>query len=98
ARTAIEILVAAPDSKVHFPIVQRERQISGGMCKIEADNASVRMTGLRDLSHIERLPGSVVHTAKQDQRNRVSLPLEQRQDVFFTDDRFASSRGKFNQG
>ena len=41
AGTTIEIFVAAPDRKIHVPIVQLERQISGGVCHVKAHDAAL---------------------------------------------------------
>ena len=41
ARTAVQILVAAPDREIRPPVMEVQRQVSGRMREVEGDDTSL---------------------------------------------------------
>src|SRR5579863_1133096 len=78
SRPAVQILIAAPYGEVRAPLVKLQLQISCGVRQIKTNHTSPRMTRARYASHIERLPGRVIHSTQHDQRDLVSRTLDQR--------------------
>ena len=50
-----------------------------------------------DASHIERLPGDVIHPAKQNEGDRISFAIDQQIDIFLAHAGFAVARRNFDQ-
>src|SRR5216684_1819393 len=74
--TAVEILVVTPNRKVRTPIVEAQFQVSCRVRQIKTNHTTFLMPGVRDGLEIERLTRGVVHTAQQDQCNRVSFAID----------------------
>ena len=81
ARTAVEVLVAAPAREVHVPVVQLQVQVAGGMREIEADIRPHPVRSLGDRRHVEGLAGVEVHAAETDQRQLIAQLVDLRHDV-----------------
>ena len=94
---AVQVFVVAPDGEVGAPIVQPQRNIPGGVREIEAYDASFLMPSFGDRRHIQRLTRNVVHASQQNERDRVSFPLNHRMDIFVAQASLIWARPKFEQ-
>ena len=62
------------------------------MSKVKSDNAAFFMAGFGDRLHIERLAGVIVHSAEENQRDRISFALDRFKNVFGSKCGFAVTR------
>ena len=49
SRTAVQILVAAPDGEVGSPVMKFQGNIACGMSQVKADDAAFFASGFRDV-------------------------------------------------
>src|SRR5262249_56578564 len=69
ARTAVEILVAAPHGEVGLRRMQSERRIADRMRQLEPGDAAGGVCRARDARDVERLTGAKLHPGPQHQRD-----------------------------
>ena len=91
ARPGVEIFVGTPDGEIDIPIVQRERDIAGGMCEIDPDDATALLRQGRDSRDIEELAGEKIHSGEKNERDLIAVFFEQRFDVFLPNRVFSPS-------
>ena len=72
----IEVFVTTPHRKIAAGSVQFEWAVAGSVGTVEADRTAPGVPPLRDLLHIEELPGVVIRIADQNKRDLVSLFLD----------------------
>ena len=64
---AVQVFVVAPDGEVGVPIVQAQRNITGGVREIEAYDASFLMSRFGHGLQIQSLTRNVVHASQQNE-------------------------------
>src|SRR5690606_9462829 len=64
----IHVLITAPGSKIHIPLVQFQFNITRCMGKVPTDESTYSFTSLCNGCNIENLPSIIIHAADQDQR------------------------------
>src|SRR5262249_44092513 len=94
ARAGVQILVAAPDCEVDIAVVQIQLQVAGSVRQVEAYQTSFCMRGCSNCSDVECLSGEIVDIAQHDKRDRLSLTLDQIDDVFGAQSHLRGSRLK----
>lgn len=81
ARTAIQILVCTPDSKIDVPIVQLHGHISNGVRQIPANSDSFASSVSSDPWHIEELSGVKLNAWEEKQCSVGSMLVDDRHDM-----------------
>ena len=77
AGTGIEVLVGAPGREVGCPVVELELDVADGVREIEPDRDATPAAELADGGHVEHLPAVVLDAGQEQQRNTVTVFIEQ---------------------
>jgi hypothetical protein len=94
SRTGIEIFVGTPDGEIDVPVMEMERQVPRGVGEVDSDDAPALLRRRRDSLEIKKLSGEKVYTRQKDDRNLVSVPLDQRLDFLLTNGVFPFPRSR----
>ncbi len=68
ARSAVEVLVRAPDGEIDVVVVERERDVAGGVRELPADDRPDLVGRRRQPPDRQRLTGREVDAVEQDER------------------------------
>src|SRR5229473_2150630 len=77
SRSAIEVFVAAPASKIDVPFMKLQGDVAGGMSKIPSNHTAFGVPSSCYAFEIKKLAGIVIDGADQQQRHTVALLVEQ---------------------
>src|SRR5260370_19861536 len=77
SRSAIEVFVAAPASKIDVPFMKLQGDVAGGMGKIPSNHTAFGVPSSGYAFVIKKVAGIVIDVADQQQGGTVALLVEQ---------------------
>ena len=79
--TAVQVLVRAPGGEVDVPVVERERDVAGGMGEVPARQGADRMDRAGQAGDVHDLAGGVVDAGDERHRQPIAMPVDGGLDV-----------------
>ena len=98
ARTAVQVLVGAPDGEVDAVVVQRERDVADGVGQVPADDRTGSMAGLRQAGDRQGLAGREVDAVEDDEGQARTVLRDRRLEVVDPDGVLAGPRSDRDRG
>lgn len=72
----VDVLVRAPGSKIHIPVMELERHVSSSVGKIPSDKKALRLRMRGDGLDIKELASVVLNAREEDKRGGVSVLVD----------------------
>lgn len=87
ARSAVEVLVRAPDGEVDVPVVQLYRHVADGVCEVPADENAFSLCVGCDALDVEELAGVELDAGEEEDGSRRCVGVDCGEDVLCRDER-----------